>query len=412
MNKKMLLWRIFPLVLIISLILNNPILAADYVGGNIIIAANSEEEINPAVAYNSEQREYLIVWQNDRPNFDDIYAQRLSGDGRLLGGWFSISAGTDKNRRFPKVAYNSKHNQYLVVYVCVEESGHQSLCARRVSGAGQLVDQTDLVISATFTSFPVVAYSYTSDNYLIAWIEIIPSPLTYVVNAAALDHSSNFIFNSTVVVSDNYPKSSLEIAYNRHANRHLLVWEQDNVNYDIVGRQVLGDGSATWGSIVTYADESDNCRMPDVAALPTGDSNIKFFVAFHQPLSGDYGIFGRLVNEDGSINSQTIAAYSPGKDHMMPAVTASESLQEYFVVWQTEGTTAFKKIEGLRFNAVGTQQSGYIPISEKDGEYPDAAAGLTGDFLAVWQSMPVLLSDYDIYGQILGNRVFLPLVLK
>ena len=403
-------WMIL-LFLAMSLIPTITTTAIDLAGRNFIITDSPEEEVAPALAYNAERGEYLAVWQNDRGgNCDDIYAQRIAANGQLLGDWFSISAGCPTDRRFPQVAYNTRHDQYLVVFVCVDTTGHQSLCARRVSGTGQLYDQTDLIISSNTTFSPDVTYAYTSDNYLIAWIDISLSPLTYTVKTAAIDHLGSLVVEKTVTASSQ-PKSSLAIAYNRHANRHLLVWEQENGGHDIMGIQVLGDGEDSWGPIKTYADEVDDCRMPAVAALPTSDSTIKFFVAFQRPLGMKYGIYGRLINEDGTLHSETIAASSLSKDHFMPAVAASESRQEYFVVWYTTDASGASRVEGRRYNPVGTQQSGTIAISEKDGEYPDVTGGSVGDFLVVWEAIPLVLSDRDVVGQIFGDRVYLPLVI-
>ena len=58
--------------------------------------------VEPAVAYNTIWDEYLVVWQNDRPGNDDIYAQRVDKDGALLGGRRVITWGTGTERRYPR----------------------------------------------------------------------------------------------------------------------------------------------------------------------------------------------------------------------------------------------------------------------------------------------------------------------
>lgn len=68
----------------------------------------------PAVAYNSHREEYLTVWWNDRLGYDDIYGRRLTRNGQLLP-WFAIAYGSEE-RRQPAVAYNSQDDEYLVTY--------------------------------------------------------------------------------------------------------------------------------------------------------------------------------------------------------------------------------------------------------------------------------------------------------
>ena len=81
-----------------------------------IVAESTLTELAPAVAYNGDRDEYLVVWYNDRPGNDDIRAQRVDGSGVLLGGPFYIAAGSGVERRNPSVAYSSGQQRYLVVY--------------------------------------------------------------------------------------------------------------------------------------------------------------------------------------------------------------------------------------------------------------------------------------------------------
>ncbi|MFL7792398.1 MAG: hypothetical protein AB8I69_09680, partial [Anaerolineae bacterium] len=56
----------------------------------IDIKVDDVNNYNPAVAYNSRHDEYLVVWENDRGATRDIYAQRVAGDGTLKT-WFTIA---------------------------------------------------------------------------------------------------------------------------------------------------------------------------------------------------------------------------------------------------------------------------------------------------------------------------------
>jgi uncharacterized protein YlbG (UPF0298 family) len=123
------------------------------------------------MAYNSQRQQYLVVWYNDRAGCDDIRAQRVFKNGTLAGGPFYISAGCTADRRYPDVTYNSKHDQYLVVWEHYDAAEGYSIKGRRVSGAGQVLDTTDITIrgwSNLYTPVkPAVAYAYTSDRYLV-----------------------------------------------------------------------------------------------------------------------------------------------------------------------------------------------------------------------------------------------------
>ncbi|KKL96712.1 hypothetical protein LCGC14_1841720, partial [marine sediment metagenome] len=78
----------------------------------------------PAVAYNSQANQYLVVWKGDdtTDGEDEIFGQRLSAAGAGIGtNDFRMSQmGPDGNANFdgqvPAIAYNSQANEYLVAW--------------------------------------------------------------------------------------------------------------------------------------------------------------------------------------------------------------------------------------------------------------------------------------------------------
>jgi hypothetical protein len=77
---------------------------------------DTSDEHAPAVAYNYVQKEYLVVWDNEWPGGGrDVYARRVSDSGQVLS-WFCVSTGTN-NRLQPAVAYNATNGEYLVVWM-------------------------------------------------------------------------------------------------------------------------------------------------------------------------------------------------------------------------------------------------------------------------------------------------------
>ena len=84
---------------------------------------------NPAVAYNSTNNEYLVVWEGDDDTGSlvdgefEIFGQRINAvTGDEVGTDFRISdmgstdGNTDYGAHNPSVAYNSTNNEYLVVW--------------------------------------------------------------------------------------------------------------------------------------------------------------------------------------------------------------------------------------------------------------------------------------------------------
>src|SRR5207247_9552418 len=89
------------------------------IGNNIDVSSGlTLVRRSPSVAYNSANNEYLIVWfdlRNQATTDDDVFGQRVSADGSLLGGNIpiAIEIGSQFN---PFVSYNSIDNNYLVAW--------------------------------------------------------------------------------------------------------------------------------------------------------------------------------------------------------------------------------------------------------------------------------------------------------
>jgi len=340
--RRVLVWG--SLVLILSLPLKAD--AGSPIDGSLVISADSEQEVQPSIAYNSQRQEYLVVWYNDRAGCDDVRARRVSRTGDLLGSPFYVSAGCPADRRYPDVAYNSAHDQYLVVWEQHEAASGNSIKARRVSGTGQVLDTTDIPIrSAGYNTYtpvkPAVSYASTSDRYLVVWAETWhPLPIIHdvfgqvVTQSGALEGSRFTISEGT----GNDVRDEPDVAYNRHANRYIVVWQQKAGSlWDIHGQQVHGGGGLYQGDI-TIAYYTISSTAPAVAAIPTTPSNYKFLVVWEANLPTHRDIYGRVIEEGGTLAPTELLIAWTGVDQSAPAVAGNESGDRYLVTWrQSQG---------------------------------------------------------------------------
>jgi hypothetical protein len=416
------LWFLRVLVLgslAVLLVIPSTINAGSPVDGSFVISAGSEQEVYPTVAYNSQRQEYLVVWYNDRPGCDDIRAQRVSSGGALVGGPFYIAAGCPADRRYPDVAYNSAHDQYMVVWEQYEAANGYSIKARRVSGTGQILDATDIAIRDPGYNLytpvkPAVAYASTSDRYLVVWAETWhPIPITYEIIGQVMTDSGSLDGNRFTISGGNDSREEPDVAYNRHANRYLVVWQQQaGALWDIHGQQVHGGGGLFQGDI-TIAYYTVPSTAPAVAAIPTTPTDDKFLVVWELHYApNDRDINGRLVAEDGTPDSDFGISWASGVDESSPAIAGTESNLQYFVTWRHPQGVVDKPIKGRAISYGGALLGQVTEFSGVNADHPAVAAGPVGDFLVAWQDQPVWATNTNIYGQLWGYRVYLPLVLR
>ncbi|HVO75781.1 MAG TPA: right-handed parallel beta-helix repeat-containing protein [Ignavibacteriaceae bacterium] len=138
------------LILFITIILNS-LTFADFP-----VRQSSNWDGYNAIAYNSTDHEYLVVWEEIIFLSGPIMGQRIDENGNLVGNAFTIfTSGV-----LPSVAYNSQANEYLVV--CLSTG----IYGQRVSNTGVLNGSS--VQLMTESAAPRVLYNSLAGNYLLA----------------------------------------------------------------------------------------------------------------------------------------------------------------------------------------------------------------------------------------------------
>ena len=387
------------------------------IGDNFAISNQSVDAVSPAVAYNSDREEYLVVWYNDRAGNDDIQAQRVSKNGALVGNAFYVAAGSGTDRRYPDVAYNSQQNEYLVVWEHKDGASY-SIRAWRVPATGGTTGGEITVASPGFNEEfkkPTVGYAFTSDKYLVVW----EYNWEFGVHIAGQVLSSSGALEGNVVSISNDPVGSPryqpDVVYNRSRNEYLVVWQQnDSGNYNIYARRAQGNGTPMHPESITIATDAKDELEPAVAAIPTQLNQGQYLVVWeHRHSSTDGDIHARMVTGEGNPGSGIIISELT-VDQTNPAVAGNESAGQYLVVWTqpSSGMLVYTGITGRAVSSGGALLGEETYFGGWSAEYAAVASGWSGDFLVALDDQLLLASSRDIYGQLWGNRVYLPLVLR
>ena len=398
------------------LALATPVLAGDLIGSVFPISDNNTwNETSCALAYNTVREEYLAVWFNDGVS-DDIFAQRLDRDGRKLGVPFPISAGDGHVREYPDVAYNSQVDEYLVVWEDRDNTTWKSIQSRRVSGAGSVLDPVDILISnysASSDSYrPAVAYSSSSDRYMVVWVEWQKSPVKYSLYARKITQQGNYdgamFLVSQSGANHNYP----DIAYNPVTDRHLVVWQEysnaDSVT-NIRGCQVYGSGGVC-SSPFPVESRPNNATSPSVAAIGSAPGDARFLVVYdYEFLLTDHDIYGVLIESNGAIASDIFPGTSYNTERF-PAVAGSENGKTFLILWREEVGLHDNRIKACLYDTSGNMLGSFYEFNGVAANMGSASAGPRGDFLAGWQDQPYGQDNRDLFGALFGTRSYAPLI--
>ena len=372
---------------------------------------NWYHEKNPAVAYNNQRQEYLVVW-NGSDDLPYIYGQRVSRNGDLIGSAFLISqtAGAVSHA---DVAYNPDRNEYLVVYQ--SEDTNSGIFGMRINANGGAVHEERIIAYDPDFShrYPAVAYSPDTDNYLVTWQKEQGSYRGIEVRTLAGDDTVTTMGDKlqvTGMILGAQP-SFPDVACNRSNDECLVVWQQrfnstaeDN---DVKGQRIhmvagIDDTRLEGLNFSILATTSDEIS-PAVAAvpLPSGVSVYLVVSEYWDDVSAGRRIGGQLMTDTGYfIDAFLILSPEMGT---YPAVAGSESTGEFLVAWKY----GLNNIQARAITLRSTTECTIGPSSLLTGsgypESPGIAAGPRGDYLVACHDAYTGDSPIEIYGHLWGT---------
>jgi len=279
------------------------------------------------VAWNSANNQYLVVWdamgQPEEIIRTEVFGQLLNATGAAVGKNFRISNTNDQGAEFnavlPTVAYNSKNNQYLVVWTgpskikSQNEIWGQGLSAEGAplgKGNGDfLISQVSTVIgSDRDSSAPQVAYNSSSNEYLVVFqANAVPG----VDNAQASEVFGQRINAATLAETgpndfriSNTPGSFMNradnprVAFNSKTLEYMVIWRgvRTDVPFEIFGQRLSSEGSELEADFqISNVAAIAKDRTVNIAAIASNSTNGEYLAVWHGDLLP--GAAGKGVNE-------------------------------------------------------------------------------------------------------------------
>lgn len=109
----------------------------------VVCQAQDTQEA-PSVAFNGQV--FLAVWQDLRNVKDwDVYAARISSDGKVLDPDGILVAGGKRSQAQPRVAWDGKN--FVVVWQDLRSEKFYEVCANRVTAEGKLIDSEPIIVA-------------------------------------------------------------------------------------------------------------------------------------------------------------------------------------------------------------------------------------------------------------------------
>jgi hypothetical protein len=341
------------------------------------------------------------VWKTDGAN--QVAVPRLSS---FIDIWLETNVDSFE----PAVAYNSNHDEYLVVWTNIRGGGAtKDVYARRVRGDGTVLSNFTISHNANFYNYePAVAYSLVQDEYLVVWTydsvitdsDIWARRVKWNGADLHLPQYQEFSIERPPPGGKNGKQHHPAVAYNPDADEYLVVWQNSwGGSYDIDARRVrASDGTSPgWANIAAGAGYRS---FPDVAHCPA--SNYYLIAYTFRPTSGSPGdIYGKVRTWNlGDLGSEI---HICADTNNQGTVAVAASTEEYLAVWEDAPSPTTTELYARRLAADGTPQGpgGGFWITGSPGRHdaaPAVAYGRGYGYLIAWQRFMGGL-DFNVYGR-------------
>ncbi|HUT16050.1 MAG TPA: hypothetical protein VMY98_07390, partial [Anaerolineae bacterium] len=377
-------------------------------GAEIVVSELDNEQYLPAVAYNWKHNEYLVVWHNQWGGGGrDIYAQRVTSTGELKS-WFAVSAGPN-SRTEPSVAYDPVHDRYLVVWMwdSYGDGSDWDIRGRFIpwNGPSGSLGEFNICDWPTHQSEPKAVYARAQEEFLVVWdnhyeFAVLPA---YVSGQRIMAADGSFPDGAwTIANHATEDRWRANVAYNLARNEYLVVYDD---GFDIYGTRLTGSGVKLGGGEFSIAGWPDREIRPAVAACRGAD---QYAVVWQSFRFGDYDLYVRFIRGDGTPESVHPISELAG-DQGFADVACDELGQKYLVTWQE--TLAQTGISGRIISPNKTMEPGFQIVAPGPGRADPAVGGGESNYLVVWEHHRGGTAFRDIHGRLITPyTVFLPLV--
>ncbi len=255
------------------------------------------DNLEPAIAYNSLHEEYLVVYQNTwGASGQDIDGERVrASDGTALG-WVNIAAGAGF-RSFPDVASCAASNFYLIAYTFQPNSAADpGDVLGKVTSWNMGYISPEIPICDDANDQGQVAVAASENEYLAVWEDSASATTTEVYarrlgdDGTLLGPGGGFWIAGAPGRHDGVPS----VAHGSGVG-YLVVWQRviSTWNFDVFGRYAMPGLDIGVGSEFAFDDDNIAQMYPAVACATNGDCLMA--EEDNNSLSGDFEIRGRLA---------------------------------------------------------------------------------------------------------------------
>ncbi|HTW92962.1 MAG TPA: hypothetical protein VMH22_14820 [bacterium] len=360
--------------------------------GGIVVTAAANGQGAPAISFDG--RNALAVWQDERnkPGEPDIYGVRVAPGGGVLDSSGLLITEAAREERTPAIGFNNAN--YLVVWDD-RRGGYSDVYGTRVASGGTVLDTTEIAVSTAANDQVAPAVALGDSNYLVVWEDYRSGDLAHIYGTRVTP-GGEVLDPSGIPISQATGQQDAPAIGSSGAN-YLVVWQdgRDTTSH-IYGARVTPQGTVLDPSGIAISEVTNRQCSPVV-----GFDGTNYLVVWQDERRSDstfFDIYGARVTPGGNVlDPSGIAIAKEPENQENPALAFSGA--NYLVVWEDYRRSIYSDIYGARVTPGGgvLDPSG-IAISTAEWNQLDPALAFDGaNYLVLWEDQ-CNSGAPDIYG--------------
>ena len=370
-----------------------------YLGTNFKVNDNQEgaNQRNPSISTDGAGK-FVITWEDRRNGDYDIYAQRFTGDGNVLGANFKVNDDQgNADQLIPSICTDGGGN--FVITWTDWQSGDSDIYVQRYSSIGAKLGTNFKINDDKGLAFSTSITADDRGNFVITWRE--ERYASYDIYAQRCSSDGNVLGTNFKVNEDNGPTYSPSISSDNNGN-FVIVWVDDRyIGSDIYAQHYSSDGSTVETNFIVNDDQGcSNQWYPIISIDSTGnfvivwqdERNNGFSDVYAQRYSSGGTALGTnfKVNDDNGFSGQIVPSIS------------SDKVGNFVITWE-DSRNGQHDIYAQRYasdgTALGTNFKVNIDQDNVGFKLPSVCTNSNGNFVITWGRNDYMNGISDIYAQ-------------
>ncbi|MCF6147428.1 MAG: hypothetical protein E3K37_02095 [Candidatus Kuenenia sp.] len=311
------------------------------------------EQDSPCIATDSAGGA-IIIWQDSRTNYDDLYAQRINNNGEMLWEKNGVPVCWVFGAQSAPVTVDDGHGGAIVAWQDFRKS-YADIYAQRIDGSGRILwEKTGVNVCGArgHESYPVII-SNGAEGAIVAWMDMRND--NNDIFAQQLDGNGNILWEvDGIPVTTAQEKQDYPVMVTDGAGGAIIAWwDLRSGKYDVYTQRIDLTGNPLWkddGLPVCMEDGIQN-----YVSL-TADGVGGAILAWNDSRASLFDIYAQRIDSNGNAQwNNNGAPVSTASETQCYSAIVSDGKGGAIIVWQDERNTdkSYWDIYAQKINAAG-----------------------------------------------------------